>query len=205
MVINQKVIDCKIFVGKIRETLGHDKLTTKLTKYQTKIYTEKIEEHETLIKELDNTNTDFHTYLRMEDNYMKIVLKAAPSMDPVEIKENIEGNNWIVKECIPLKGKSDAPYSYLITLPREVQLNEIKKLNRLGNVIVSWETYTNRRTWTQCHRCQDFGHGESICYRHPRLHNAKNKYFNGKMCKLRGRPQRKLHEMPGAIGLLSER
>lgn len=50
----------------------------------------------------------------------------------------------------------------------------------MGNLKVSWERYAKRRNWTQCHRCQAFGHGEAFCYRKPRCvkcleeHHTKN-------------------------------
>lgn len=45
--------------------------------------------------------------------------------------------------------KKDVPYSYLIMLPREVQINEMKKLHTLNNIKVSWKTYTKNKKWTE--------------------------------------------------------
>lgn len=69
-----------------------------------------MEDPEKLTIELDEVNVDLHIYLRAEDKYKKIVLKAAPNMELDDFKTGM-AKKQNVEECIPLRGRSDAHYS----------------------------------------------------------------------------------------------
>lgn len=96
-----------------------------------------MEDHEKLTNKLDEAHADFHTYLRAENRYKKSVLKAAPNMELKDIKTGVSEYNVDIKEIVPLRRRSDALFSWLITLPREAQINDIKKMNKIGNVKVT--------------------------------------------------------------------
>lgn len=168
IVINQKVACYKTFISTIRETLGHDNFSTKFTKNQIKIITRNNNDHDLMVTALGNSEADFFTYLKPEEKTRKIVMKGAPNMDINDIKDCMKANNVEVRNCVPLKGKSEHPYSYLLSLPKQTQIKDIKNIKELDHVKVNWEKYTKNTNWTQCHKCQAFGHGESTCYRKPR-------------------------------------
>lgn len=66
-------------------------------------------------------------------------------MDTDDIKCSMKNMGIDVKDCVPLRGKNNRTYSYLITLP------DIKKINRLHNASVFWG-YTRNQNWPQCHK-----------------------------------------------------
>lgn len=89
-------------------------------------------------------------------------------MDIRDIVDEMGNNNIPVENCIPMKGRSRTPFSYLITLSRETDIKEVEGIATISNLKILWEKYTRKNNWTQCHRCQNFGHGETNCYRKPR-------------------------------------
>lgn len=55
-------------------------------------------------------------------------MKAAPNMDGTELLRDFEDKNIKITKCVTLKGKYDHSYSYLLSLPYDTQVNEIKKV-----------------------------------------------------------------------------
>lgn len=89
-------------------------------------------------------------------------------MDIEEIKDDLRNKGVGVKECVKLKGKGTNTYSYLIVTDKTTNIGEVKKIKNVDHLKVSWETFQKRRTWSQCYRCQEFGHGSTNCNKTPR-------------------------------------
>lgn len=180
IVIKQQVVDYKKFTTDIQGILGHTRFQLKFLRDSVKIFTDTHEEHEKLVQELRDTEVDFYSHPRREEKLKKIVLKAAPNMETNEILETIKENNLNAKACVPMKGRSSRPFSYLVSLSQDTKINDVRKMGTIGNLKVTWERYAKTRNWTQCHNCQEFGHGEQYCNRPPRCvkcigkHNTKN-------------------------------
>lgn len=181
IVIDQQVTNYKAFADSIRETIGSDKFSIKFGRGQVRVFVENMKDHEVMIQALDKDEAIFHSFMNPETKSKKIVLKAAPNMNANDIIDYIKEQNIAVSDCIPMRNKSNNdPFSYLISVPSNVQINDVRKINNLGNLRVSWERYTKYKNYTQCHRCQAFGHGEVYCYRKPRCvkcldsHHTKN-------------------------------
>lgn len=130
--------------------------------------------------ELDEAKTKFSTYIKTEDRLKKIVMKAAPNMDLNDIITELDEHNIKTSECVPWRGRFPNTRSFLLMIPYETQINDIKTIDKLNNVVVSWEKYIKKTIWTQYHRCQAFGHGAATCHRPPRCvkclisHHIKN-------------------------------
>lgn len=181
IVIEQKVSNYKEFTNTIRDTINSDNFSVKFGRGIVKVFVTNMEDHELLVQALDRDNAMFYSYMSNDIKLKKIVLKAAPNMEANDIISDMKEKNFAVTECIPLKNKNNSePFSYLLSLPNNTEINEVRKLNTLGNLKISWERYSKQRNWTQCHRCQAFGHGETYCYRKPRCvkcleqHHTKN-------------------------------
>lgn len=95
-------------------------------------------------------------------------MKATSNFKYEDIIESFNEINIEIVERVPLKGKSEIRHSYLLSIPNSTSIEEIRKLDRSGNVKIERETYIKRKSWTQCHRCQAFGHGDATCHRAPK-------------------------------------
>lgn len=167
IIVNTKIYDYKKLIDNITQTLGHKNFSVKLNRNSSKVIVQSNEDHQKLIQDFKNIQLECHTYPRQDEKSKKIVLKAAPGLDTVELHETLKNNNINTKEIIALKGKHTS-HSYLITVPKEQQINDIKKINNISNLRVSWERYSRKTDYTQCYRCQSFGHGQTNCFNKPR-------------------------------------
>lgn len=84
-----------------------------------------------------------------------------------ELKTSLQANKIQPQEIVPLKGRGMS-YSYLLKVSKDVAINDVKKVDSLDNLKVSWERYARRSDYTQCYNCQRFGHGQQNCYNQSR-------------------------------------
>lgn len=92
----------------------------------------------------------------------KIVLKAAPGLNTEQLAWTLKDHNITPTEVLLLRGKFTL-HSYLITLSKTAKLEEIRQVDNLENLKVTWERYNRKSDYTQCHRCQAFGHEQRNC------------------------------------------
>lgn len=52
---------------------------------------------------------------------------------------------------------------YMVSLKKEVDLKSVWAIKYVCRIKVKWEKYKNSRKVTQCHNCQNFGHGTMFC------------------------------------------
>lgn len=78
-------------------------------------------------------------------------------MEKEDILESLQTESIEVRECILLRGRSDIPYSYLISVPIATQISDIEKVKKNDNIQVSYETYSKRNNWAQCYSSLDMG------------------------------------------------
>lgn len=70
-------------------------------------------------------------------------------------------------EATELKGK-ETTYSYLITLSHSTKLDEVRKVEGRFPLGKLAHFMGNKNDYTQCHKCQSFGHRQSNCLKRPR-------------------------------------
>lgn len=162
IIINSEITDYKKFVEKLTRLLGHTNYTISLTKRSVKLVLRTDDDHARACADLKAEKMAFHTYPKASEKLKKIVLKAAPHMEQQDLQESLKANNIVPTEIIPLKGKN-VSHSYLLTLPKTYQINDVRKVENLENLKVTWEKYERRRNYTQCFNCQGFGHGQTNC------------------------------------------
>lgn len=167
IIVNTQINDYKKFIENITKTLGHQDFSVKLNRKTTKIMVKNAADHQKIIQDLQTTKLECHTFPLQEQRTKKIVLKAAPGLDTAELNNTLKDNNIQANEIIPLKGKSTS-HSYLVTVPKTQQINEIKNIHNMCNLKVTWEKYSRKNDYTQCYRCQNFGHGQANCFNKPR-------------------------------------
>lgn len=179
IVITMPIADISACNRKLKELLGEEEYLINYSKRQTKVITFNKTAYTKVINELKNDKADFYTYRSREEKQKKIVLKAAPNMKTDDIKECLNRNGANIVDCIPMKGKGANGYSYLITTTKETNIGKLKRTAHVNNLRVKWETYQQKKRWSQCHRCQNFGHGSSYCNNKPRCVKCAGEHLTG--------------------------
>ncbi|KAJ8667601.1 hypothetical protein QAD02_009264 [Eretmocerus hayati] len=117
----------------------------------------------------------FHTHQLPDQKLKHIVAKGLPNIDPEEIKNELLEKGLKCVRCSIMKTKNYVAHRplYLMTFDSEVDMKEVWKIKHVYSLRVFWDRYKNPRKITQCHKCQQFGHGSSNCYNEARcLHCA---------------------------------
>lgn len=165
VVLARAVIDHSTLCSKIRQTIGND-FSVRYTNKNTKIFAKSKEMAAALKQRLRDDLVHFHTFTPRDERLKNIVMKAAPNMDVAEISDELKQNGFDVMEVVNLKNGSGYSYSYLIKVPKTVNLGVLKqKIKHVGHTIVKWESYAKKSSWSQCYNCQEFGHGSSNCFK----------------------------------------
>ena len=73
-----------------------------------------------------------------------------------------------------LKGSRSAHFS---TFQSGTDINDIRKVQHIYHTRFRWEKFYHKTGVTQCHRCQDFGHGSSACYQLAKCVKCQEKHF----------------------------
>lgn len=167
--ITNKCEDYSKLVKEIRTILEHDKFQIQLNRNNTKIFVYTNDDFDKITFEFTQLKVQYFTLTRKEDKVKKVVLKAPPTWKSDEILQNLQKEGKLVNEVIPLKSrKRDITHSYLVTLPAEQKINELKEIKAIENCKIKWEHYAKKRNYTQCYRCQEFGHSQANCFKKPR-------------------------------------
>lgn len=135
--MNQKVVNYKTFADTLKTILRHDTFLIKFSRYQIKIITNNSEDYDKLVLQLDSANTDFQKFIKIKDRHKKIIIKAAPNMDVNDIIADLSEMNNTLMEWIPLWSRFPETRFYLLTLPSTTQIIDIRKIDKVNNVIVS--------------------------------------------------------------------
>lgn len=177
IIVNSPIVDYKKFIEDITNTLGHNRFAVKLNRNNTKVIVNSEEDHQKLTADLQATNMHYHTFTKDSEKTKKIVLKAAPGLDPQELTDTLTENNIQTQNITPLKGRNTNSFSYLITLPKNTIINNVRKIDNLNNLKVTWEKYSKKTDHTQCYKCQAFGHGQANCFNTPRCVKCPGKHY----------------------------
>nr|CAI5865070.1 unnamed protein product [Callosobruchus analis] len=136
IIITGEIGEYKTFINKIRSIIQSDNFNVKFNKNNAKVSISDIENFDVLRKELINSKTPHHTYTKEEDKVKRIVMKAAPNMDLDDIKVDLLKKNIMLTNCTPLVGRGNNSYSYLLSLQRNVNIQNVKKVDAVSNIKV---------------------------------------------------------------------
>lgn len=136
----------------------------KYTLRKTNLFIHDLDEYREYIKILDNAEMEFHTYADKDQKHHAFVLAGLPrdvSVD--EIKEDIE-SSYNIKIIKVYAMKTAYRPLYLIITEQNITLKHItQKVRYVSNIKVTWEKHRNSKVIIQCHRCQEWGHGTTLC------------------------------------------
>lgn len=153
-----------------------DKYNVKFQSVGIKVFLNDLDDYNKLTNVLKSNNIAFFTFDRTDTKPLKMICSGLPKFELDYIKEEITiQNEEIGKSIIDIKSymlrhkKFDNELNYVFYLKKGINVNELRKIRAIGNVIVRWKNFVNKQNSpTQCRRCQRFGHGTKNCNMGPR-------------------------------------
>lgn len=179
VIVTDKVKHPNIFHRKMKEIMK-EKFVIKYYKDEIKITTNEPNDYRNLISTLKAEQIEFYTYTPKEDTMKKIVVKAACFTTEEEIKSRLSADHKLKQEeiqCLKMKGKGQNTHSFLVSVPKRINLKDIKKTSELDHIKLEWQTYLRKSKVAQCFRCQRFGHGSGQCFQIPRCVKCGNNHL----------------------------
>lgn len=111
IVVNSAIVDYKKFITNVTETLGHNRFTIKLNRNTSKIFLQEEQDRNKLLQDFEKTNIQCHSYPLMQERTKKLVLKAAPGLNPEELANTLKDNQLRPTAVQELRGKSNLSHS----------------------------------------------------------------------------------------------
>lgn len=150
------------FKQTVSEILQGKSFYLRYTPRDIKIYTDNIQDHNTVRESLDEEKVAYYTYSPRTARQKRVVFKGPPDMD-TEVVKQILNQEHKISECIKMKARQGEGHSYLVTAEKETNIGLLKRTRNIEHSVIKWETFHKRSTITQCHRCQGLGHGSRNC------------------------------------------
>lgn len=157
------------FTKSIIETLDSE-AKFKFGKEGLKVFLSDQEKYDKLSTILKNKNIEHFSYALNSEKPKHLVLKGLPNLEIQQILDDLNFQGFKPLKCVKMKMKKpilEAPM-FLITFNSDVILNDVRKIRYICSIRIRWDKYRNTRGITQCHNCQEFGHGSSKCFKSPK-------------------------------------
>lgn len=125
--------------------------------------------YRTLVKYLDDTSINFHTYQLKQERAYRVVVKNLHFSTPTNlIKDEIEKKGHKVRNILNIRSKfTKKPLSmFYIDLEPNKNNMEIFNLRYLYNAVIRIEAPLKLDDVVQCFRCQQYGHTKAYCRNH---------------------------------------
>lgn len=169
IVIFEKIGNYQDFNRDIFKQLGHNNFLVSYKTTKTIIKVQRPEDRTKLMEDFHKSKILFHTFTPEEEKTKKIVMKAGPNMNIQTLKEDLKAKGQDVNDIIKLKThRNDISFSYLVTVNKKQPLQDLRNIRNIHQCQITWEKYNKKRDYTQCHKCQQFGHAENNCFLRPR-------------------------------------
>lgn len=131
----------------------------------------KVEDFHDLKKKLFGENKAFHTFTMNAQKALVVVLKGLSRVPSETILADIREQGLRPVSCSPLvpEGKRKSPYcTYKVVFPQGTSFNAVAKIGHIFYTRIYWEKFHSLKPYTQCFRCQSFGHSSTNCNHPPR-------------------------------------
>ena len=131
----------------------------------------KVDDFLDLKKKLFGANKAFHTFSLNSQKALVVVLKGLSKIPAETVTEELKAQGLQPLSCIPLlaEGNKKSPYcTYKVVFPQGTPFNAVTKIGHVFYTRVYWEKFFSMKPYTQCFRCQAFGHSSSNCNHQPR-------------------------------------
>lgn len=153
------------------DSIAENEYTLKvLPNNSVKIQPNQSENYVSIVEQLKVKKTQFHKYQQKEEKNYKVVLRNMhPSVDKKELSVAIEEYNHKVVSITNVLQKTTKNPLPLFFVEIKIKENnkKIYEINKLLNLIVSFEPPHKKREIPQCMKCQEFGHTKNYCQKNP--------------------------------------
>lgn len=129
------------------------------------------ESYDSIVKELKDRNTEFHSYQKKQDRPFKVVLRNMhSSSDQQLLKEELESLGHSIMKISNMRHRvSNAPLPmFIIDLKPSPNNKKIYDVEFLVNTKIRFEAPQKKREIPQCTRYQRYGHTKNFCSRQAR-------------------------------------
>lgn len=128
-----------------------------------KLFPETPNDYNNMIKFLETQKIPFHSYRLPEEREIHVVLRGVlEDWTEEKIKKDLENLNFTPSKVIRWKRKDGSPMPLvLVFLP--INEKHIFDLNFLDLMTIKVEAQKSTTNFSQCHRCQVFGHSQFRC------------------------------------------
>uniref|UniRef100_A0A1B0CRN6 Putative nucleic-acid-binding protein from transposon x-element n=1 Tax=Lutzomyia longipalpis TaxID=7200 RepID=A0A1B0CRN6_LUTLO len=152
-----------------------------LSNDQVKLQMQTIEAYRMAIKELQDRNTELHTYQIKKERTFRVVLKNLHhSVDHEELKKELLEQGHTVINLFNVRHrvtKKPLPMFYVNLAPKENN-KDIYSITKLMSCVIKFEAPINKREIPQCTRCQSFMHTKAFCRRPPKCVKCLGSHFS---------------------------
>ncbi|KAL3272281.1 hypothetical protein HHI36_022761 [Cryptolaemus montrouzieri] len=117
---------------------------TQYSSTQIKIHTKNMADYQTLIKELRGEEVEFYTYSTKDQLRKKLVIKTAAFVTEEDLKKQLSEVTQISAEnvqCTKMKSRSGESHSFLISVPKQVDIKNLKSVKEIDRIKVNWQKY----------------------------------------------------------------
>ncbi|CAH1110659.1 unnamed protein product [Psylliodes chrysocephalus] len=145
------------------------KYSVKYTNTTTVLFTETMEDYESLLGSIKQAQIPHHTYTSKLEKTHAFVLRGLVNVTEIEeIEEDLIASYEIKPREIYKMTTKYRPLFLVVTDPA-ITLDYLNKNVRVvENTRIIWELRKSTRSIIQCHRCQAWGHATSNCGRPPK-------------------------------------
>ena len=138
------------------------------------IKTKNLEDYNIMIKKVEKSKAEYHTYTLQSEKILKLILKGlAPNIPADVVKKNLEDAGLKVRNVKQFERNADINGQKIVSkLPifavdfePGTKPSDVYKQNRVCYCDVRWEKFQNGNNIVQCYKCQCFGHISKNCHK----------------------------------------
>lgn len=185
--LKEKKIGKNLYIGK---KLNDDNFSITTKDMQTRIQITALLKEQTI---------GHHTYQLEDEKDIKVVIRGLPSNTiDTDITNDLLHDNISVKNIYQMKRTIDGTKKnlplFIVTLnKKDPNSKKIYNVRYINSLKVTIEDYKKSNKPVQCHRCQDYFHGQSQCRHPPRCVKCAGNHLTKECTKPREQPAKCCH------------
>lgn len=173
--------------------MGKENFTCINRTNSTKILSSTPDHYRKIVKYLDSTSAQFHTYQLQEERALRVVIRNLhPSTPTDEIKAELQDLGFAIRQVVNAKRNENGEVRQLplffVDLERNQNSEKIYELTRLYHTKISVESLHRKKDIVQCTKCQKYGHTKSYCRHQPRCVKCGSSHTSDACTKSRDSP-----------------
>lgn len=152
--------------------------SVKHTSNSTILFVDEKEDHNKVIKNIQEEKISYHTYTTREDKSHAFVLRGlAEGTKITDLEEDLESQYDIKARNTYRMSTKNRPLFLIVTDP-SLTLDYLNKNIRIVlHTRITWELRKSLKQIIQCHNCQKWGHATTNCGRPPRCLKCAGKHL----------------------------